>query len=104
MTAYVIAIRETPVTNPEAIAEYSRRNRECAAAWQSEYGITPLAVYGRTETPEGAHPDGIVILGFPTFADARAWYDSPEYQAAVALRETAAEWRVIIVEGLPAQA
>jgi uncharacterized protein (DUF1330 family) len=104
MPAYVIALRETPVTDPEALVEYSRRNRECAAAWQAAHGITPLVVYGQSETPEGAAPDGIVILSFPTMADAKAWYASPEYQAAIKLREKAAQWRVMIVEGLPGQA
>ncbi len=100
MPAYIIAIRETPITDPAAMAEYSRCNREMTAAWQAEYGIAPLAVYGECDTPEGAAPDGVVILRFPDMEKARAWYASPEYQAAVAIRNTAATWRVLIVEGL----
>jgi uncharacterized protein (DUF1330 family) len=77
MTAYVIAIRETPVTDPAAMAEYSRLNRAAAAAWQAAFGLMPLVVYGQSEAPEGANPDGIVIVSFPTIEQARAWYASP---------------------------
>jgi len=98
--AYIIAIRETPITDAAAIAEYSRLNREMAAQWHAEFGIAPLAVYGACDTPEGAAPDGVVILRFPNMASARAWYHSPEYQAVIAIRNKAAAWRVMIVEGI----
>lgn len=102
MPAYIIVYRETPVTNPAAIEEYSRRNRESAGDFQERFGIKPLVVYGKSEAPEGANPEGIVVLQFPTIEDAKAWYDSPAYQAALPFRKDAADWRVVIVEGLPA--
>ena len=40
-------------------------------------------------------------MQFPTIEDARAWYASPTYQEALAFRKDAADWRVVIVEGLP---
>jgi uncharacterized protein (DUF1330 family) len=101
MPAYIIVYRETPVRNEAAIAEYSRRNRENAADFQARFGTRPLVVYGRSEAPEGANPDGVVLLQFPTIEDAKAWYDSPAYQEALAFRKEAADWRVVIVEGLP---
>lgn len=101
MSAYIIVYRETPVRDAIAIAEYSRRNRENAAEFQTKFSSKPLVVYGRSEALEGANPDGIVLLQFPTFEDAKAWYDSPAYQEALAFRKNAAEWRVVIVEGLP---
>ncbi len=100
MAAYIIVYRETPLTDPDAMAEYSARNREAAGDWQARYGLKPLAVYGAAQAPEGANPDGVVLLRFPTMADAKAWYDSPAYQAVIPLRERAAQWRVVIVEGL----
>jgi uncharacterized protein (DUF1330 family) len=36
------------------------------------------------------HPD-VVLLRFPDAATARAWFDSPDYQALVPLRERAAD-------------
>ena len=101
MPAYIITYRESPVRDQAAIEEYSRRNRENAAAFQEQFGIRPLVVYGASEGLEGDNPDGIVILRFPTMEDARAWYESPEYQEAIAIRRKAADWRVVIVDGLP---
>ena len=97
----MIVYRETPVTDPEAVAEYSRRNRDNAAKFQTAFGVRPLAIYGRTEAPEGSVPDGVVLVEFPTFDQAKAWYESEEYQQAIPFRERAADWRVVIVEGLP---
>jgi uncharacterized protein (DUF1330 family) len=100
MAAYIIVYRETPLTDPAVMAEYSARNREQARNWQTQFGLEPLSIYGQSVAPEGANPDGIVLLKFPSMADAKAWYDSPAYQAVIPLREQAAEWRVVIVEGL----
>jgi uncharacterized protein (DUF1330 family) len=100
MPAYIIVYRETPVRDQEAIEEYSRRNRENSGAFQTEHGIRPLVVYGKSEGLEGDNPDGIVMLQFPTYQDAKAWYESPAYQEALAFRKDAAEWRVVIVEGI----
>lgn len=79
MPAYIIVYRETPVRDASAIAEYSRRNRENAAEFQAQFSNQPLVVYGRSEAPEGRNPDGVVLLQFPTFEDAKAWYESPAY-------------------------
>jgi len=102
MPAYIIVYRESPVRDQAAIEEYSRRNRENAPAFQEQFGIRPLVVYGSSEGLEGANPDGIVVLQFPTMEDARAWYESSAYQEALAFRREAADWRVVMVEGLPA--
>lgn len=101
MPAYLIVYRETPVRDDASIAEYSRRNRENAADWQAQFGIRPLVVYGRSVAPEGANPDGIVMLEFPTYEAAKAWYESPAYQEALPFRQNAADWRAVIVEGTP---
>jgi uncharacterized protein (DUF1330 family) len=101
MPAYIIVYREGPVRDQAAVDEYSRRNRENAGAFQEQFGIRPLVVYGASEALEGDNPAGIVMLQFPTIEDARAWYHSPAYQEALAFRKGAAEWRVVIVDGLP---
>ncbi|MBC2667747.1 DUF1330 domain-containing protein [Novosphingobium piscinae] len=100
MTAYILVYRETPVRDAAGMAEYSRLNRANAVDWQERYGIAPLAVYGQVEALEGTAPDGVVILRFPSLEQARAWYDSPAYREALALRVGAADWRVVLVEGL----
>lgn len=100
MPAYLIVFRETPVHDQAAVAEYSRRNMESAAEFRDNHGFAPLVAYGRMKPLEGPAPDGIVVAQFPTFADAVAWYESPAYQDALPLRQGAAEWRAVIVEGL----
>ncbi|MFN7056108.1 DUF1330 domain-containing protein [Hyphomonas sp.] len=95
MAAYVILIREK-LRDDAAMKRYA----EAAAAARGDHKITPLAFYGPHETAEGAAADGVVILSFPTMAEAKAWYDSPAYTEARANRYQAADYRVIFVEGV----
>jgi uncharacterized protein (DUF1330 family) len=95
MPAYVLCIREEAVRDPAEMAIYSRMNQEAPR----DPNLTPLIVYGATEALEGKAPDGIVVLQFPTVEDAKAWYDSPYYQATIPHRRKGADYRVMIVEG-----
>lgn len=95
MTAYVILIREK-LRDADAMARYS----EAAKSARGDHKITPLAFYGAHEVTEGADTEGVVILSFPTMAEAKAWYTSPEYTAAKAHRFQAADYRVMFVEGV----
>jgi uncharacterized protein (DUF1330 family) len=99
MTAYVIFLRDKPPHDPAGLAAYQKMNSESVPAYL-EFGIKPLAVYGATQALEGPAPDGTVILQFPNMKDAKAWYDSPEYQAALPHRLNASEYRAFIIEGL----
>lgn len=96
MAAYMIFIREQPVRDDVAMAEYRRLNRDSATG----HALKPLVVYGKVEAVEGTAPDGIVLLEFPDAEQARAWYHSPAYQAALPHRLRAADYRALIVEGL----
>lgn len=49
---------------------------------------------------EGEPIDGILINRSPSSADALAWQKSSDYQAAVTHRQVAADYRVLIVEGV----
>lgn len=100
MPAYMIFMREGPVFDQAAMDAYSAMNRGNTELYREKYGIKPLAVYGKTEAFEGPQPDGLLILEFPSAEDARSWYDSPEYQAAVAQRKLGADYRAILIEGL----
>jgi len=95
MSAYVILIRDRMRDETE-MAAYAAAAKEARGA----HDITPLAFYGAHETVEGADADGVVILSFPDMAAAKAWYTSPEYAAARAHRFQAADYRVIMVEGV----
>ena len=96
MPAYVIFTRESAIRDQSEMEIYSRMNRE----GPPDPKLTPLVVYGALESLEGDAPDGVVMLQFPTVEDARAWYYSPAYQAAIAHRKKAADYRAFIVEGL----
>jgi uncharacterized protein (DUF1330 family) len=96
MPAYMLFIREGAIHDQSAMDTYSRMNR----AGPRDPKLTPLAVYGAIEAVEGAAPDGIVLLQFPTVEDAKAWYNSPAYQAATPHRKNAADYRALIVQGL----
>ncbi len=95
MTAYVVLIREK-LRDPEAMARYGA----AAGTARGDHAITALAFYGAHEVTEGAAAEGVVILSFPSMAEAKAWYESPDYTAAKAHRFQAADYRVIFVEGV----
>jgi len=97
MTAYVVFTREN-TSDPSELAIYSRT----AGAAREDHALTPLAFYGKHEVLEGPPIEGAVILSFPTIAEARAWYDSPTYQAARVHRLKGSDYRVFIIEGVDA--
>jgi uncharacterized protein (DUF1330 family) len=98
MAAFMILIRDEPVRDEAAIAQYQRMNRETANEFSAK--LTPLVVYGTVEAIEGDKPDGVIVLQFPTIEDAKAWYNSPAYQAALPYRKKAADYRAFLVQGL----
>ena len=94
MTAYVVLFREGPVHDPDEMAEYRRIGQEIG----SPPTLKPLVVYGAQTPIEGAPPDGVVVLEFPSVDDAKAWYYGA-YQEAAQHRLRAADYRGVIVEG-----
>ncbi|HYP62259.1 MAG TPA: DUF1330 domain-containing protein [Acidocella sp.] len=95
MPAYVIILREEPVQDPAAMAEYQR----LISLGPPPENLKPLVLYGAQESLLGTPPDGVVVLEFPTIKDAKEWYDSPRYREARVHRQKAARHREIIVEG-----
>jgi uncharacterized protein (DUF1330 family) len=100
MPAYMIFTREGPITDQSEMDTYSSMNQAAWAESVATYNLKPLAAYGPMETFEGEAADGVVLLEFPTADDARGWYNSPAYQAAMAHRLKGATYRVTLVEGL----
>ena len=60
-----------------------------------------LVLNGAITALEGAPPDGIVIVEFPSVEAARAQYFSDEYQAIRNNRTESADGLFFIVEGVP---
>ncbi len=95
MTAYVIV--DISVTDPATYATY----KQLAPAAVAAYGGHYVARGGRTVTLEGDwQPERLVILQFESVERAQAWWDSPEYRDAKALRHQAARSRMVVIEGV----
>ena len=81
MTAYLIA--DIEITDPEGYQEYRRLVPQSVAAFGGRF----LARGGRTEALEGNwQPKRLVVIEFPSMEKLEAWYRSPEYAPALALR------------------
>ena len=73
--------------------------REAAQAAYDKFGAKFLVRGGRGETKEGSVRDRVVIVEFADYETALACYDSPEYAAARAIRQSASAADFAIIEG-----
>lgn len=95
MPAYVIA--EVTTTDQAAMEEY----RKQVPATLAKYGGRFVVRGGAAQAVEGDwKPTRLVVLEFPSLADARRWYDSEEYRAPKAQRMRAGRTNLIMVEGV----
>ncbi len=91
---YVIA--QVDVSNPQQYAEYAKQSPGII----DKFGGRFLARAGRTVTLEGTPAKSrVVIIEYPSFERAQAWFASPEYQKAKKMREGAANAQFIVIEG-----
>ena len=96
MSAYVIA--DIEVLEPVEYEDY----RKLAGPTVAQFGGRYLVRGGKTEIAEGDwSPQRFVIVEFPSLEQAQAWYNSPEYSRAKAIRQRTARASVIFAEGLP---
>ena len=96
MVAYVI--NDMEVTDPQLLDEY----KKLSPATVVQYGGRFLARGGQMETLEGTwSPKRLVILEFPSIAQAKAWVNSPEYAPARRVRQKASRSNIIVVDGVP---
>lgn len=82
MSTYLINHLRIPggVPNEEGLSYL-----EQVEATAKPYGGTWLA-QGEADAIEGTWPGSVVLMEFPSRADAENWYRSPEYQAILPLR------------------
>jgi uncharacterized protein (DUF1330 family) len=96
MPAYIVL--NVTVREREAYDRYKQLAAQSVAAYGGRY----LVRGGATETLEGQwQPSRFVILEFPTLKQGRAWWMSPEYAPAKALRQSCADTEMVLVEGVP---
>ncbi len=95
MPAYIIAHVE--ITDPERYREYMALTPGAIAAQGGRFlvrGGNPEALEGKLERSR------VVVIEFPDRAAARAFYDSELYRTARAKRAGAAEFTMILVDGV----
>jgi uncharacterized protein (DUF1330 family) len=95
MAAYVIL--DIEITDPVGYQGYGRLASPTVAA----YGGTYVVRGGAFETLEGDWtPKRLVVLEFPSVAQAKAWWDSPEYRAPREMRQRTTNSKVVVVAGV----
>jgi uncharacterized protein (DUF1330 family) len=96
MAAYILV--DITINDPQTYERYKLLAPASIADYHGKY----LVRGGRTEVLEGDwEPSRLVILEFPGVEEAKAWFDSEEYAAAKALRQSCAATEMLLVEGFP---
>lgn len=91
--AYILITED--VKDPAGMAEYGK------LAAQTMAGSTLLSFDSQPEVIEGVwHGNQTVLLEFESAEAAREWYYSDAYQAAVKLRQAAADCNGVILHGI----
>jgi uncharacterized protein (DUF1330 family) len=94
MAAYVLA--DIEITDPAGYEEYRRGVQATVARHGGRY----LVRGGPSATLEGDwQPRRLVVLEFPSLAEARRWYDSEDYRALRAIRQRCSRGHAVLVEG-----
>jgi uncharacterized protein (DUF1330 family) len=95
MPAYLIV--ETDITDPEQYELYKAASPGAIAAGGGRFLVRggELAVLEGDWTPKR-----LVLVEFEDLEAAKRFYESPEYQDAMKLREGAASLRMVAVEGI----
>lgn len=96
MPAYMVITREK-TRNESKLEDYKRLVPTSLQKYPAKY----LAIHGRQEVLEGPKNEDVIILEFPTYEAAQAWYHSAEYQAAAHYRFLGGDYRFILTEGVP---
>ena len=95
MAAYLFA--DVEVTDTQDYEVYRKQVPEIIAAFGGRY----LVRGGAVRRLEGeATPHRVVVLEFADMAQLRAFYESPEYQRLIPLRQRASRSSLFAVEGV----
>ncbi len=94
MSAYVIFFVDE-ISDEDRLATY----RAAAHPTVRESGGRVIVGYDKHEVVEGDPMVGVVMIEFPTYEAAQAWYHSPRYTEAAAIRKSGSKCRAVIVNG-----
>ncbi|WP_320781387.1 DUF1330 domain-containing protein [Streptomyces sp. CRN 30] len=97
MPAYAIADLHPPAHLHEDVLTYM----ETIQGTLDPFGGRFL-VHGAPERDavEGDWPGALVVIAFPSLAEARAWYASPAYQEILPLRTRHMEGTALLIDGV----
>ena len=98
MAAYVVITREK-TRDAGKLEEY----KKLAPASFQKHAANIRAIHGRREVLEGPAVEDVVIIEFPSYEEAKAWYQSPEYQTASEHRFQGGDYRFVLTEGVAAK-
>ena len=94
MSAYIIAM--VSINDPDTYKNYTAKTPVLVA----KHGGKFLARGSDVQTLEGeAFNDRMVIIEFPSQQALQGWYNDPDYQEAIQIRQSASAGRVLAVEG-----
>ncbi len=92
-------IGRVDISDPEQYQHYIAAN----AAPLRKYGGRFLVRGGRSESVEGTARARNVVIEFPSYQAALDCWNSPEYQAAIAIRRPVSVIDLIVIEGYEGQ-
>jgi len=96
MAAYLVV--DTQLTNPALYEEYKLKARPLVEKFGGEY----LARGGNISLKENTlwTPTRMVLVRFPSAADAEKFYESQEYQEVVKISKLSADRTTLILDGV----
>ena len=95
MKAYIIV--DVHINNPTLYEEYRKLTPASLVPYDGKFIVRG----GTTATLEGDWAPGrVVVLEFPSVEKAKAWWSSPGYAPAKAIRQAASDTKMILVEGV----
>lgn len=86
---------EFELTDPEGIRPYSAAVESTFTPFGGRYVVRG----GKIASLEGEPNKRVIMIAFPSMAQAQAWYNSPRYQEIMPIRHKSARSRVFIMEG-----
>lgn len=94
MKAYIIV--DVKITDPVKYEGYKKLTPDSLKPFDGKFVVRG----GTATTLEGDwQPGRIVVLEFPSLEKANAWWSSDIYAPAKAIRQSASEAKMIVVEG-----
>ena len=95
MAAYIIA--DLVVNDAETYSAYAAQTPDIIA----KYGGKFIVRGGTAEIIEGDWSfNRVIVVEFPDMASLRKFWDSPDYQNIIAIRQASTDSRLMIVDGV----